>query len=215
MKIYAKINQVMKDCGAVGKDSYNPQQKYKYRGIDAIMNALNPAMTKNGVFVVPEVLEISREERQSKNGGVLIFSTVKVRYTFFADDGSSVQSVVIGEGMDSGDKSVNKAMSAAFKYACFQVFCIPTDEMVDSETESPEVKGTSSKDQDVKTKKIDGVKITALKEVLADAGIDEAFLLGSCKVKSFEDITEAKHLWILANIATLKAGCDKWKAKGD
>ncbi|MFS0844210.1 MAG: ERF family protein [Roseburia hominis] len=30
--------------------------------------------------------------------------------------------------MDSGDKATNKAMSVAFKYACFQVFCIPTEE---------------------------------------------------------------------------------------
>lgn len=29
--------------------------------------------------------------------------------------------------MDSGDKSLNKALSAAYKYACFQLFCIPTE----------------------------------------------------------------------------------------
>ena len=45
--------------------------------------------------------------------------------------------VVQGEGMDSGDKSSNKAMSVAFKYACFQVFCIPTEEMKDPDADTP------------------------------------------------------------------------------
>lgn len=136
--IFEAINGVMKDCGAVGKDDFNPQQKYKYRGIDAIMNALNPALVKNGVFVTPEVIDEKREERETQRGGLLIYSIIKVRYTFYAPDGSSVSAVVTGEGMDSGDKASNKAMSAAFKYACFQVFCIPTEEMLDSEQDSPE-----------------------------------------------------------------------------
>lgn len=137
-RIYKAIHDAMEACQAVGKDSRNPQQGYKYRGIDAVMNAINPALRKAGIFCTPEVLETSREERTTKNGAALIYSTVTVKYSFFAEDGSSVVATVIGEGMDSGDKSYNKAMSAAFKYALFQVFCIPTEEMVDSETDSPE-----------------------------------------------------------------------------
>ena len=138
MNIYKAMASVMEDCGYVAKNDKNEQQRYKYRGIDAVMNALNPALRKNKVFVVPEVLDQTREERTTNKGGLLIYSVVKVRYTFYADDGSSVQAVVIGEGMDSGDKATNKAMSAAFKYACFQAFCIPTEEMKDSEEDSPE-----------------------------------------------------------------------------
>ena len=40
-------------------------------------------------------------------------------------------------GMDSGDKATTKAMAIAFKYACFQVFCIPTEEMKDPDAETP------------------------------------------------------------------------------
>ncbi len=60
-----------------------------------------------------------------------------MKYTFYAEDGSHIEAVVVGEGMDSGDKATNKAMSAAFKYACFQVFCIPTEEMKDPDAETP------------------------------------------------------------------------------
>lgn len=128
----------MEACEAVAKDSKNPQQGYKYRGIDAVMNAINPALRKAKIFAAPEVIESSREERTTSKGGLLIYSIAKVKYTFYAADGSNVSAIVVGEGMDSGDKSFNKAMSAAFKYALFQVFCIPTEEMMDSEADSPE-----------------------------------------------------------------------------
>lgn len=139
MNIYESISAVMSQIGAVGKTSENTTQHFKYRGIDAVMNALNPALIANKMFVVPEILEQSREERQNSKGTTLIYSICKVRYTFYAEDGSSISATVIGEGMDSGDKATNKAMSIAFKYACFQVFCIPTDEMIDPDQESHEV----------------------------------------------------------------------------
>ena len=41
--------------------------------------------------------------------------------------------------MDSGDKATNKAMAVAFKYACFQIFCIPTEEMQDPDADSHNV----------------------------------------------------------------------------
>lgn len=129
--IFKAINKVMSEVGFIGKDSKNQSQGFKYRGIDAVMNALNPALIRNGVFAVPTVLEQTREERTNNKGTTLIYSMLKVRYRFYAEDGSYIESTVIGEGMDSGDKASNKAMSVAFKYACFQVFCIPTEELMD------------------------------------------------------------------------------------
>lgn len=138
--IHEAICATMNDVGAVTKGDFNQYDKYKFRGIDAVMNALNPAMRKNGIFVVPEVLEHHQDERQSQKGGLMIYTTCKVKYTFYAKDGSSLDAVVVGEAMDRSDKSTNKAMSAAFKYACFQTFCIPTEEMQDADSESPQVK---------------------------------------------------------------------------
>lgn len=143
--IYTAIAEVLQDVGVVGKDATNTFDRYKYRSIDAVMNAMHPAMAKHGVFVTPEVLEVTQDERNSKDGKAMIYSVAKVKYTFYTKDGSSVSATVCGEGMDRGDKSLNKAMSAAFKYALFQTFCIPTEEMVDSETESPEISGAITK----------------------------------------------------------------------
>ena len=155
MNIYETINAVMGEIGVIGKTSRNEQQKFMFRGIDAVMNAINPALVKYKLFIVPEVLEQTREERQTKSGGALIYSVCKIKYTFYAEDGSSISSVVIGEGMDSGDKATNKAMSIAFKYACFQVFCIPTEEMVDPDAECHEVENKEKKELKATAKQIE------------------------------------------------------------
>lgn len=138
--IYAAICGVMEDIKAVGKDALNKAQGFKYRSIDAVMNALNPAMIKHKIFCAPKVIEQIREERTTGKGSTLIYSVCKIRYRFFTVDGSYVDAVVIGEGMDSGDKATNKAMSVAFKYACFQTFCIPTENLMDDpDADTPEL----------------------------------------------------------------------------
>ena len=136
--IYAAIAAMVGEIGAISKDKRNTQGTgYNYRGIDDVMNALNPLLAKHQVFIVPEALDKTREDRASRSGGNLIFTSITMRYTFYAVDGSSVSAVVVGEGMDSGDKSTNKAMAVAMKYAMFQVFCIPTEEMTDSDADTP------------------------------------------------------------------------------
>ncbi|MDF2908777.1 MAG: hypothetical protein K0R34_4098 [Herbinix sp.] len=141
-KIYEAISNVMAEIGAIGKNKQNEQQKFMYRGIDDVMNALQPALVKNKVFIVPEVTSEERSERSSikeyqgqKKESVLLYTRLGITYKFFAEDGSFIEAKVIGEAMDSGDKATNKAMSIAYKYACFQVFCIPTEEMLDPDAD--------------------------------------------------------------------------------
>lgn len=195
-KIYAAISAVMNDVGAVSKNDKNDYDKYKYRGIDAVMNALSPAMVKNKVFVIPQVLESSREERAGKNGGSMIYSIVKVKYTFYTDDGSSVESIVIGEAMDRSDKSTNKAMSAAFKYACFQTFCIPTEEMKDSEEENPEVAPKDQKQSYPKREEM----LKVILERYPNGSKGQAALLASNKLNAVDDMTDAQAMAVYNHI---------------
>ena len=209
-KIYQAINSIMKEIGAIGKNQKNQQQNFMFRGIDAVMNAISPALIKYKVFVVPEVLEQTREERQTKTGSNLIYSVCKMKYTFYAEDGSFVEAVVVGEGMDSGDKATNKAMSIAFKYACFQVFCIPTEEMKDPDEECHEVepkkkqKSESAAVADKKLQKIDAVQLEALKAILAGNGIDEKTVFDLYKLKSLEEVTNQKYENIQSHLEDIK-----------
>ena len=209
-KIYQAINSIMKEIGAIGKNQKNQQQNFMFRGIDAVMNAISPALIKYKVFVVPEVLEQTREERQTKTGSNLIYSVCKMKYTFYAEDGSFVEAVVVGEGMDSGDKATNKAMSIAFKYACFQVFCIATEEMKDPDEECHEVepkkkqKSESAAVADKKLQKIDAVQLEALKAILAGNGIEEKTVLDLYKLKSLEEVTNQKYENIQSHLEDIK-----------
>ena len=156
MNIYESIAAILNEKAAVKKDKVNSTQNYKFRGIDAVMNVFNPLLAKHKVFVVPTVLDMTREERQNTKGTTLLYTILTVQYTFYAEDGSFVTAVAVGEGMDTGDKSVNKAMSAAYKYALFQTFCVPTEDMVDSEEDSPEVAPKKKKPE--KPKPVDVLK---------------------------------------------------------
>lgn len=137
-QIYGLISKVMADIGAIGKDRQNEQQKYKFRGIEDMYNAAHPALVKFGVFCCPSVLEYGSEERMTKSGGAAIRVTLKMQHRFYAPDGSSVDVITLGEGIDSSDKASNKAMSAAMKYAFIELFSIPTEDVEDADKTSPD-----------------------------------------------------------------------------
>ena len=183
---------VMNDIGAVGKNDRNKQQNFMYRGIDAVMNALQPALIKNKVFIVPKVLEEQREERQSKKGDALLYARLKMEYTFFADDGSNISATVIGEAMDSGDKATNKAMSVAYKYACFQVFCIPTM-LDDTDAECHEVAPTEAKDEPMNAEdvRVNSNHVATLRAIMKRKGVDESKIIERYGKKNIEDLSMA------------------------
>ena len=154
-KIYAAIAGVIADCGIVGKNKVNKQQGFKYRSVDDVFNALHPALAKNKVVIIPTVVDRQCEEvGKTKNDTAILKVICKVKYDICAEDGSRVTSIIYGEGMDMGDKATNKAMAIAYKYLCFQVFCIPTEEMSDPDGESLEEKiGTPKKQLEKKKEK--------------------------------------------------------------
>lgn len=130
----------------IAKDKSNVQQNYKFRGIDDVYNALSPILAECGLCILPTVLERDVVERTTKSGGALFYVTVKVRFDFVSShDNSKHEVVMFGEAMDSGDKATNKALSAAYKYACMQTFAIPTEGDNDADgTTHSEVKAHAS-----------------------------------------------------------------------
>ena len=206
--IYSAICGVMEDIGVVGKNDTNKQQGFKYRGIDSVMNALNPAMIKHKIFCVPEVLEQTREERTTAKGATLIYSVCKMRYRFYATDGSSVDAVVVGEGMDSGDKATNKAMSVAFKYACFQTFCIPTEDLMD-DPDADSHENTKKVDKGTSQPNIDDERNRLLEELkgeLVRTGYGWGAVTKTYRVDSIDNLTK---LQIKDCIAKMKKQPDK------
>lgn len=149
--IYPAMVKIMKAVTHIGKDKKNQQQGYNFRGIDDLYNELHNHFADNGVFILPEVLDIQREERQSKGGGLLLWTIQRIKFKFTAEDGSYVEAILNGEAMDSADKGCNKANSVALKYALMQMFLIPTEELKandpDGTTPDPKSKRQEEKEE--------------------------------------------------------------------
>lgn len=129
MEIYSALNAVMGDVSSVSKDERNAGQGFNFRGIDAVVNAVGPALRKHGVIVVPRVqscdystIEIGEKRKATAHVRVI------VEYVFYAGDGSSISCTTAGEAMDQGDKATAKAMSVAFRIALLQALALPTSE---------------------------------------------------------------------------------------
>jgi hypothetical protein len=119
---------VMQDVTHVGKEGFNEQQRYRFRGIDGVMNSVGPALRKVGVVVTPILDTAEHRDVQTSTGKSSRETTVTVTYRFYGPHGDYIDTRVPGESMDFGDKGTPKAMSVAFRTALLQVLCLPTDE---------------------------------------------------------------------------------------
>ena len=142
--VYAAIAEVMAKAAKEGisKNRKNSQQGYNFRGIDDVYNALAPFLSEAKLCILPRVLSRQVTERETKSGNALFYVVLEVEFDLVSGVDASKHTVrVIGEAMDSADKATNKAMSAAYKYACMEVFCIPTEGDNDADGTTHEVKG--------------------------------------------------------------------------
>lgn len=135
--IQAALANVMADVREVAKKDRNESQRFNFRGIDAVVNAVGPALRARNVVVMPHVEDFNYGTVTSAGGKSMGHVTVKVRYRFTGPAGDFLDCVVMGEAMDIGDKATPKAMSVAFRTALLQALALPTDD-IDPDAESYE-----------------------------------------------------------------------------
>jgi len=136
-RIHAQLATIMTAVEAVGKKRRNQQQGFNFRAIEDVMDAMHPIFAEHKVFVLSSVVDQKTEERTTKSGGNLIYRILTVDVSFVSgEDGSRETVRVVGEGMDSGDKAANKAMSAALKYALSQTLILPFAQ-IDGDQDTP------------------------------------------------------------------------------
>ena len=128
LTVHQALSKVMGDVQAVKKDSKNQAQKFNFRGIDAVMNAVGPALRKHGVVILPEDVDVHRTNGTTANGKQTAEVVVKVTYRVYGPSGDSIHGKVAAEAMDFGDKAIAKAMSVAYRTFLLQALTIPTDE---------------------------------------------------------------------------------------
>jgi hypothetical protein len=153
-KVYAAISAVSAALSmtGIGKDRKvdAPGAKYNFRGIDDVFNALSAELVAAKLVIIPRVVdrhvterETTKETREGTKTSIATHVILTMDFDFVSvEDGSTVTARMVGEALDTSDKSANKAMSAAYKYAAFQVFCIPVEGLaVDGETDRHEPRG--------------------------------------------------------------------------
>ena len=127
-EIHTALAAVMDDCTHVAKRDRNEHQRFLFRGIDAVVNAVGPILRKHAVTVRPVVQSVVYDNVQTSTGKPATACRVVVDYVFSAKDGSEVTATVAAEAWDNGDKAAPKAMSVAFRTALLQTLALPTDE---------------------------------------------------------------------------------------
>lgn len=128
--VYKAINEVTAAMAAEGisKDRESSHLHYKFRGIDDVYNALAKHLARAKLCMLPRVRERETVERTTTKGGMSLYTTLLIDFDLIsAVDGSRHVITTVGEASDTSDKSNNKAMSVAMKYACFLAFQIPTE----------------------------------------------------------------------------------------
>ena len=127
-QIYADLAKVMRSVDHVGKGDFNSHQKFSFRGIDGVLNAVGPALREHNVVVYPRLHDVAYEEVKTSGGKASTACRVVVDYIFASVDGSTVETRVAAESWDTGDKAMPKAMSVAMRTALIQALALPTDE---------------------------------------------------------------------------------------
>jgi uncharacterized coiled-coil protein SlyX len=143
--VHQAIGAVMRDVREIGKNGEHEGrgggQRFKFRQLDEIMDAIGVAMRTHGLYVRPSVLanKTDRWTTKNSNGRDTTVSSVitTMRYSLVSTvDGSSVDMDMVGEGRDNGDKATSKSVAMAYKYLLLQAFCIPVQDVTGMDVEN-------------------------------------------------------------------------------
>jgi hypothetical protein len=141
MNIFKRFSAVQAAMSKVGIDKAgkNKMQNYNYRGIDQVMNTLAPVLAANEVLIIPSVANHNMTQGTTKSGGVSFHHCVEVEYMIVGPEGDKIGPFRSrGECIDTSDKGLNKACTAAYKYWVLTALCVPLEGQEDADSATPE-----------------------------------------------------------------------------
>lgn len=158
LKVNEAVVAVMEEVGAVDKGGYNSAQRFNFRGVDQVVNAVAPALRSNGVVVAPIAIDADYRDSVNGKGTAVVEVRGTVTYRWTGPEGDYFDVTVASEARDFADKATAKFMSVAFRICLLQTLSLPTDDP-DPDSEYPEVhsapqgasQGAAKPDPDVLT----------------------------------------------------------------
>ena len=152
MNIFEKLSAISLEITNVAKNLNVGVGKSTYKAVGEadVLAAVRPAEAKFRVYSYPvdrTIVDSGTIESSDYNGNVKrqIFERIEVTYRFVNMDNPSefIEIKSYGDGIDSQDKSVGKAMTYADKYALLKAYKIITGEDPDQEESKPLVGKTN------------------------------------------------------------------------
>lgn len=133
--LVTKLSEILAEIGAVEKGGKNEKFNYSYIKEADVSNLIREAMGKKGVFCLPSVEEITEKEYTTSNNNTMHWVRVKVKYTLInADDPADrLEAIHYGDGSDSAEKGIYKALTGCHKYALLRIFCLGSEDDPENE----------------------------------------------------------------------------------
>jgi hypothetical protein len=197
-----KMIKIMKQVGYIQKKGINQFHRYKYATETDVSAAFSKAMIENNVFMFSSVLERDCKSYQTRGNKESFLVTVKLQVTFVdGDSGESFTGVFYGDGSDSDDKGVYKAITGAQKYALMKTFLVATGDDPEKENENEKSNTEKVKNEISKPKKNNNKNITLedkikiIEKTMAEKNFDEERKTKAFKyfkINKIEDLTNDK-----------------------
>lgn len=127
MNIYQKLIEVRKTCQYLKKD--NKGYQFQYVSSSQTLGTLRQAMDEQGLLLVPAVNSFEVRDHTTSKGGHENYTLLDMTFTWVNADNPEerVECGWTGQGLDTGEKGVGKALTYAEKYFLLKFFNIATD----------------------------------------------------------------------------------------
>lgn len=124
-KILTKLSEIQSEVERMEKDGTNQFQNYKYLSETQLTYQMKTLFDKHKVLFTYSS-EITNHFPVGKEGKQMV-TEVKIKYRFYdSETGEFLEGEAAGQGADSGDKGIYKAITGAIKYIYMKTFNIPT-----------------------------------------------------------------------------------------
>jgi hypothetical protein len=129
--VWQRLVAVRRQVGGIGKDGNNSAQKFKFVSSNNVLSTLRPLLDAEGLALEQRVLDHvlhSKWSGPSDQKEHLTELTVEFVWVNMDNPTERIVCPWYGQGLDTGEKGVGKALTYAEKYFLLKQFSIPTDE---------------------------------------------------------------------------------------
>jgi hypothetical protein len=128
--VHIAWSRVMGEVRGIAKGSTygTGSTSYRFRGVDAALNAFGPACRLHGVLVLPVKTDASYRDVKTSGGKPSRECTVTVTYRIIGPTGDHIEVQSVGESMDSADKGTAKALSTSLRSLLLLGGLVPTND---------------------------------------------------------------------------------------